>query len=391
MKPEEYFNSRQTVAQKRYEALRDFFVNNRTADEVAKTHGFTLLSFYALVRDFRNHLKKKDREDFFFKTPMKGRKKRNDDEMNEIIVSSRKKNYSTLDILSLLHSKGYDVSYQSVYKRLKEEGFARLPRRTTAAKKQLQLPPVKAPIATTLELKAEKFQSTNTGLLAFLPIIHKYGIHSIIEKSMYPSSREISNLSAILSFLALKLSNIKRYSHDDLWCMDRGMGLFAGLNVLPKSAWFSSYFVLRTKYKYSSGITAKMNLEFLKELHQLWCKLGLLSDTVNLDFTTIPYWGDGTHLENNWSGKRGKALPSMLAILAQDPDNGIIDYANCDVMHKNETSVVLEFIDFYHSNDVVQNNSKKPLKYLIFDSKFTSYQNLAKLDDQQIKFTSYFV
>jgi hypothetical protein len=155
--------------------------------------------------------------------------------------------------------------------------------------------------------------------------------------------------------------------------MDRGMGLFAGLTVLPKTAWYSSY---------SSRIDTKMNLSFLKELHNLWRQHGLLSDATNLDFTTIPYWGDSQHLENNWSGKRGKALSSMLAVLAQDPDNGIIDYGNCNVMHQSESGVVLEYLDFYRSTP--QGNHS--LKYLVFDSKFTNYQNLAKLDDQQIKF-----
>lgn len=77
-----------------------------------------------------------------------------------------------------------------------------------------------------------------------------------------------------------------------------------------------------------------MNIDFLKGLHKRWIQHALLSDTCNLDFTTIPYWGDDSHLENNWSGKRNKALSSMLTVLAQDPDNGIIDYGNSDVQHK---------------------------------------------------------
>jgi hypothetical protein len=166
---------------------------------------------------------------------------------------------------------------------------------------------------------------------------------------------------------------VKRYSQDDLWCMDRGMGLFAGLNVLPKTSWYSSY---------SSRVDSGMNTAFLKELHKIWCKHGLLSDTSNLDFTTIPYWGDSQHMENNWSGKRGKALSSMLAILAQDPESGIIDYGNCNVMHRNESAGVLEYLDFYRTVPDEDNS----LKYLVFDSKFTNYQNLSKLDEQQIRF-----
>jgi hypothetical protein len=32
-----------------------------------------------------------------------------------------------------------------------------------------------------------------------------------------------------------------------------------------------------------------------------------------------------SHSENNWSGKRGEAVSSMLAVLAHDPDSGLID------------------------------------------------------------------
>ena len=155
--------------------------------------------------------------------------------------------------------------------------------------------------------------------------------------------------------------------------MDRGIGLFAGLNVLPKAAWFSSY---------SHRVTTDMNFKFLKALHANWQKLGLLGDTSNLDFTTIPYWGENDHLENNWSGKRSKALASMLAVLAQDPDSGIIDYGHANVMHKTESNVVLEFIDFYGKDF----RGKRDLKYLVFDSKFTNYENLSKIDDDNVRF-----
>jgi hypothetical protein len=348
-------------------------VSKRSAAEVADANGYTLSSFYSLVKEFRKHLKAGQKEDFFFKEPVYGRKPSKEDDLKEFIISLRKMNYSAQEIVGIANSKSYDISYGFVFKILKAEGFARLPRRCVLEKERLEKPPVKAPEAGKLMWKKEKFHSSHTGLFTFLSVIYQYGIHRIIERSGYPSTRGIGKLPSILCFLALKLSNIKRYSHDDLWCMDRGMGLFAGLNVLPKAAWFSSY---------SSRVEAQTNLSFLKELHHEWCRTGVLSDTSNLDFTTVPYWGDSDHLENNWSGKRGKALSSMLAVLAQDPDSGIIDYGNCNVMHRNESAVVLEYVDFYHSTP----EGGDSLKYLVFDSKFTNYQNLSNLDDQQIKF-----
>jgi hypothetical protein len=208
----------------------------------------------------------------------------------------------------------------------------------------------------------------------FLAFIRHYGIDKVIARSGYPETSVIDRSSSILCFLALKLANRRRYSSDDTWCMDRGMGLFAGLNVLPKTAWYTSY---------SDRVTTDMNRNFLKKLHQLWLKFGLLEDTVNLDFTTIPYWGDDSHLENNWSGKRGKALASMLAVLANDPDSGLIDYGSADVLQKDESAVVLEFLDFYREGD---KKEESKLRYIVFDSKFTNYENLGKLDKDQVKF-----
>jgi len=207
--------------------------------------------------------------------------------------------------------------------------------------------------------------------LCLLPYIQNYGIDKLIEQSDYPETSSIKRLSSIMSFVALKLSNVRRYSADDAWCMERGLGLFAGLNVLPKTAWYTSY---------SSRVTRKMNRSFLKSLHKIYLQYGLLSDTANLDFTTIPYWGNSSHLENNWSGTRNKGLPSILAVLAQDPDSGIITYGDTNIRHKNKPDVAIEFLDFYKSDNT------DDLKYLVFDSKFTTYQNLGKLNKKEIKF-----
>lgn len=223
---------------------------------------------------------------------------------------------------------------------------------------------------------SEEFSTLNSlGILCLLPYIRRYGLDEALEKSQYPETSSINKLASILGFIALKLANIRRYSADDLGCMARGLGLFAGLNVLPKSAWFSSY---------SSRITREMNLSFLRSMHSIWKKHGLLSDTMNLDFTAIPYWGDDLHLENNWSGKRSKALASILAVLGQDPDSGIIDYSDTTIRPEDQGEVVLEFLDFYREGKT--KGKGEDLKYLVFDSKFTPYENLRKLAERGIKF-----
>ena len=80
-------------------------------------------------------------------------------------------------------------------------------------------------------------------------------------------------------------------------------------------------------------------------------------------------------MEGNWSGARNKSLTSILAVLGQDPDSGLITYGDTTVRHASQNKVVLEFVDFY------QARPDHPLNYLIFDSKFTTYEQLKQLDE----------
>lgn len=368
----DFFAEPHSIAQKQYEALRMYFLEKKTAREVAPKFGYSYRGFTTIISIFLKKLKENPSDYLFFAKPLKGRPV--SDPVNnaeQSVIKLRKKNYSVDDIKVVMDSQGLQMSEKTIYNILSNNGFSKLPRRINVDKQTLENPGIEAPKSITLDFSCENFKSTSAGLLCFLPYIHKYGIDKLIEESLYPQTESINCISSILSFLALKLSNVRRYTADNLWCMDRGMGLFAGLNVLPKAAWFTSY---------SDRVTGEMNHEFLAKLHLLWKSNGLLNDTANLDFTTIPYWGNVDHLENNWSGKRGKALQSILAVLAHDPDSGIIDYGNANVLHKNESAIVLEYLDFYTLDN------KQNLKYLIFDSKFTNYQNLNQLNQKGIKF-----
>lgn len=371
----EFFLQPKLVAHKQYEALRMYYVDNISARDVADHFGYTYRAFTSLVSSFRKKFNVSTTVTLFFKENTPGRKVATETiGAKSMIIDMRKKYYSVPDIKVTLDGLGHSLSEKSIYNIIAAEGFSRLPRRTKLIKQQLDRVQIQAEKSVPLSFENETFKSANAGILMFLAIIKRFEIDTVIAQSKYPGTSLINKASSILCFLALKLANRRRYSSDDTWCMDRGMGLFAGLNVLPKTAWFTSY---------SDRVTTEMNQAFLKQLHQLWIKFGLLEDTSNLDFTTIPYWGDDSHLENNWSGKRGKALGSMLAVLAHDPDSGLIDYGSANVLQKDESAVVLEFLDFYRAGNKKKDNK---LRYIIFDSKFTNYENLKKLDQDNIKF-----
>ena len=370
----DFFMKPVSVPQKQYEALRMFYVEKKKAKDVAVEFGYTHRAFTSLVSDFNNTINNKGFINPFFITKKVGRPRAGgSNNIDEIVFRLRKKNFSIEDIKISLDAMGHGIAENTIYLMLKKDGFARLPKRNKQEKHRLEKVKIKAAKTSALSFGEENFKTSSGGLLCFLPYIRQHGIDEIISNSSYPQTKSLGRMQSIMSFLALKLSDIRRYSSDDMWCMDRGSGMFAGLNVLPKTSWFSSY---------SDRVTRDMNIEFLKQMHKTWLELGLLGDTANLDFTTIPYWGDGDQFENNWAGKRNKALASMLAVLAHDPDTGIIDYGRTDVKHKNESDAVLEFLDFYRDNEQGSN----PLKYIVFDSKFTNYENLGKLDDNNVKF-----
>ncbi|NET38922.1 MAG: transposase [Cyanothece sp. SIO1E1] len=365
----EFFQSPQAIAHKQYEALRAFYVEGKAAAEVAQQFGYTLSAFYSLTRDFKQRLKEPEPSQQFFVTVTRGRKpKDSNGQTEQLIITLRQKHLSVPDIKAILDSQNYDVSEGYIYKVIAQAGFERLTRRNKQTRDEaLAAVTLAAPQSQMLVYTPETFNTQlGAGVLCLLPYLQANGIAQLIEQSQYPATHSLNRLSSILSFVALKLSNMRRYSADDLWCMDRGLGLFAGLNVLPKAAWFSSY---------SHRVTRQMNLAFLKSLHGLWQEQQLLSDTANLDFVTIPYWGQAPHLENNWSSNRNQSLSSILAVLAQDPDTGIITYGDTNIRHSHKGQVVLEFLDFYSSHG--QDN----LKYLVFDSQFTTYQNLKQLDE----------
>ena len=376
----QYFANPTQPVHRQYLSLRRFLYDQKSAEEVAEEFGYTVHAIYAMAKNFKIHLKHstKNGAELFFREQKLGRpKQEKESELVDTIVNFRKKQLSVPDIKILMDGNGYNVSEGYIYRVCDENGFARLPKRSKEDRQELMersgyADLIEAPASVMLDFAGEeKFSSKGVGVLCFLPFIKAYGIDVAIEKSAFPETSQIWKLNSILAFLALKLSNVKRYGQDDGWCMDRGLGMFAGLNVLPKTTWFSSY---------DDAVERVDNLGFLKSMNRIYENHGFLSDTANLDFTAIPYWGDDEPFENNWSGKYSKALISIQAVLAQDPDTGILCYGDATVKHDNQNDVILEFVDFYHES------VRRDVSYLVFDSKFTTLENLGRINRKGIKF-----
>jgi len=361
---------------RKYEALRSLCIDKKTAHEVANKFGYSVYTINAFKRDLLQMFKQDRLEpEYFFATHSAGRPidVAKSDTKNKII-QLRKHNFSILDIQTVLHTQGYGVTHDYIFRVLKNDGFARLPKRTSIEKRLISSETLAAPISQTVNWADDnnkRFSSERgLGILTFLPLLAELQIEQWVKIAHYPETSELSSMQMVMSFLSLKLSGNKRYHHDDLWALDRGFGLFSGLNVLPKTTTLSTY---------SYRVSRDMNRRFLLAMNKEFLGRGLLKGMMNMDFTIVPHWGDASILENNWSGKRNKALKSVLAAICQDPDSGIFSYGNAELKHKEQYDFVFEFVDFWKEQGEL-------LKCLIFDSKFTTYQNLEKLDKDGIKF-----
>jgi transposase len=374
MEPKEYFQKPAMPEHRHYEALKAYYCDGMKANDAAAKFGLSPKYFKKLRHLFLQKLKQGSYP-FFSKKKTGPKKRRTDSETIELIVSLRKRNCSVSDIKVFLDSKGKKISIETIDRILKAEGFAPLPKRTRGERLSISLPgKIRAPKSVPLETADEEFTTEcGAGPLVFLPLLEKLGIVEAIKAAGYPETNGLSDVQTVLSFLALKLPGGLRWSHDTKWNMDRALGMFAGLNVLPKSTTLSTY---------SYRITRAQNRNLLKKLSGIFRDEEIEEGEFNLDFKAIPHWGDSSVLEKNWAGSRSKAMKSILSMVVQDPSTGNLSYTDAEIKRKNHGDAILHFVDFWKSGRGVAP------KMLIFDSKLTTYRNLNELDKckENIKF-----
>jgi hypothetical protein len=110
-------------------------------------------------------------------------------------------------------------------------------------------------------------------------------------------------------------------------------------------------------------------------------KLGLpRGESFDLDFHTIPFHGEDALLQKHYVSKRSRRQKGLLAFVAQDADTHVFCYGNAQVRKENQNDEVLRFVTFWK-----ERTGQLP-RELIFDSKLTTYGNLAKLTAQGINF-----
>jgi hypothetical protein len=221
---------------RQYEALRAFFVDRLPGAEVARRFGYTPGSFRVLVHQFR-----RDPRRPFFLAPAKGPQSApKADPLRDIIIALRKQNLSIYDISRTLSHQGRPLSPVAIARVLREEGFARLPRRADDERPP-GTRPTTAEVADVrqLDLNPRSFPTQFGGLFLFLPIMAAIPLDRILRGAAFPGSEMIPSGCALRSLLALKLFGTARHRHIMSAVLDQGLALFAGLNVIPKRSFLT--------------------------------------------------------------------------------------------------------------------------------------------------------
>jgi hypothetical protein len=179
-------------------------------------------------------------------------------------------------------------------------------------------------------------------------------------------------VSYFLSFLALKLIGTERYGHMGDHAFDPGLGLFAGLNFLPKCTAMSTY-----SYSLDEVHILKLQQVFVKKA----VGLGLYDGSViNLDFHTIPHYGDESVLQKHWAGAKGKRMKGALTLFAQDASSKLVLYTAADLLKEEANEQVVNVLSFW------KGIRKGVASTFVFDSKFTTYEHLSALNRMGVKF-----
>ncbi len=354
---------------RQYEALRAYFVEERPSQEVAKAFGYTPGSFQVLCHHFR-----RDAQPVFFLSPKPGpRMQPRKSAARELIIALRKRNYSVYEISETLKERKLVLSPTAVREVLKEEGFAPLPRRLDEERPEQPRPTVE-PVADAraLSLAPRSFTTRCGGLFLFLPDLARLGLDTIAEQARLPGSKMIPPGHALRAELALKLWAIERKSHIMSLVADPGLALFSGLNVTPKKSYLSEY---------SSRVDHAKTLRLMAAWHEHLAGEKLFpARSFNLDFHSVPYFGEHPVVERHFVSARSRRQPSVLVFLAQDADTRAFGYANADLRKGEESEEIFRFIAFWE-----RTHGEKP-RHLVFDSRLTTYPNFARLDEMEITF-----
>ena len=364
--------------QRRYEALRAYFVDGLSYAEAGERLGYTRWAMINLVREYRA-----GKLELFAPPrrpgPPPGAAPAKDRARGRVIAL-RRQGLSTYEISARLAAEGTPLNRTSVGEILAEEGFGRLLRHPEP---EASASPATAGRDTTLPRASvinfddwpARADTGMAGLLLVIPDLIALDLPALVAAAGYPDTRVIPAISWMLSLLALKLTATRRVSHvDDLLIVDPAAALLAGLAVLPKKSALTGY---------SYRLSHDHQRAFLAALDAKMIGAGLAAGEeaiFDLDFHAVMHWGRDPVLEKHYVPRRSQRARSVLTFFAQDSGTHNLVYGNADISKAAQAREVIAFCDHWK-----QVSGADP-KMLVMDQKVTTQPVLGELDERGVKF-----
>jgi hypothetical protein len=373
-----WFTAPELVNQRRYEALRAFYVDGLTHAQAGQRFGYTRWAMVNLVREHRA-----GRLELFAEPRRPGPKPGvapAKDRARGRVIELRRTGLSTYEISAQLAAEHTPLNRTSVAEILTEEGFGRLLRHPEpAASISVATPGRDTRLPRTARLDFATWPASvetgKAGLLLLLPDLVHLDLPGLVRAAGYRGTRVVPAISWLLSLLALKLTRTRRVSHvDDLLLADPAAALFAGLSTLPKKS-------ALTDYSYATSHDNQRR--FLAALDTNLIAGGLATGDqaiFDLDFHAVMHWGADPVLEKHYLPTRSQRARSVLTFFAQDSGTHNLVYANAELTKASQAREVIAFCE--HWNAV----SGTDPHLLIMDQKVTTQPVLAELDDRGVKF-----
>ena len=365
----------QSSAQRQYEALRARYVDGLSCKAAAEAFGYSLGSFRNLCSKFIAAPKFSCFDRSAESAPAVEPARAQHPLRNQRILELRTtEQLSVQHIAQKLKQEHLPASAATVAKVIRQAGLPRLKRRSGRELQDLIRPAAAAPADRQLfQLTRESFHSRFGGLFLFAPLLTELNLEQLLTELAMPGSKKIPTGCAWRTLLALKLWGIgRRPSQAMAEVFDPGLALFAGLNVFPKRSWLTDY-SCRVDPRQLPLLTRNWN----RAVYDCGIQRG---HSLDLDFHTIPYHGERALIEKHYVSKRSRSQQGILAFLARDADARVFCFADAKVRKSDQNDQVLRFVEFFQ-----QDTGRVPVE-LVFDSKLTTYANLAELERLNIAF-----
>ncbi|MEJ7742836.1 MAG: hypothetical protein WKF73_09960 [Nocardioidaceae bacterium] len=374
----EAFTTPNQVNQRRYEALRAFFVDGLTHAQAGQRFGYTRWAMVNLVREHRA-----EKLELFAPprrpgpppgvAPAKDRARAR-------VIELRRQGLSTYEISARLATQGTPLNRTSVGEILTEEGFGRLLRTPDAHASTAPATPGRdthLPRTAPLDFATwpERLDTDRAGLLLLVPDLVALDLPALIRTAGYPGTRVVPATSWLLSLLALKLTRTRRVSHvDDLLLSDPAAALFAALATLPKKSALTDY-SYRTSHENQRAFLAALDTAMIAG------GLATREEAIfDLDFHAVMAWGSDPALEKHYVPTRSQRSRSVLTFFAQDSGTHNLVYANADLSKATQNREVIAFCDHWKAA------SGADPHMLVMDQKVTTQPVLAELDARGVTF-----